>query len=272
MAKTAGILGWFARCSALTLIACGSAEDAPAVAPPTPIAQAEAKVLSPADLAHGRLRKAASDGDFLMVKALLDRGVDESGLDPTDAQRNTPLHAAVEPGHFPVAKLLFQRGADITARNAAGETPVDIAIRKKHEAIIVLLGMRKADEAVPSEPAKAPLDPSMLDPGALIATLEDLRERDQTPKPAKPAADQAPSPLAPSAPTAEPALVAPEPKAEDQAATPAEMERKEQLCAQVESAIAQLSDAQSIAALKEAGISHESALQQLTLVQSTCQR
>ena len=168
----ARMVGWLACCSALALIGCGPSGEATTVVKPIPSDEAQAPVLSPADVAAGRLRRAAAADDFVMVKALLDQGVDVNGLDPTDAQRNTALHAAVDPGHFLIAKLLFQRGADIAAKNAAAETPVDIARKKNHEAIIVLLGMRKADDAVPPATAAAPIDPSKLDPGALIAKVE----------------------------------------------------------------------------------------------------
>jgi len=274
IARTRGLL---AGCAAVLLGACGpSAEPAQTAVQPAPSAEAKARVLTPLELAHGRLRKAAADGDFVMVKALLDQGVNVNGLDPTDPQANTALHAAIDPGHFPVAKLLFQRGADLAAKNAAGETPLDLARKKNHEAIVVLLGMRPAGEAVPPVTTAGPVDPSKLDPGALIAKVGDILQN------AQPAADKAKTgeaAAAEPAPAASPAAVAPQPAvAAPAAAAPAAKEeippelsqKKDELCGQITAAMGQLTDTEALAALEEAGISRDVALQQLAVIRATC--
>jgi len=199
-----------------------------------------------------------------MVKALLDQGADVNAVDPVDPRRNTPLLAAVEPGHFTVVKLLLSRGANAAALNAQGESAADIARAKSYEAILVLLGMRKASEVEVADPVVQPRDPAKLDPGALIKKIEAVTEKsaaggttEPAAAPTKPAAaivvaepsEQAvPAPAAPAAPNASKAEV---PEAQ-----------KRELCAQVETAMAQLAGADE-AELKELGMSREAALAEL---------
>jgi ankyrin repeat protein len=58
----------------------------------------------------------------------------EHGADPTlaDSAGNTPLHAAASRGlGIPMLAALAAAGADVRARNAAGETPLDVARRRE---------------------------------------------------------------------------------------------------------------------------------------------
>lgn len=259
----------------MVLVACGGA-DTPAPSALEPVARDEARApaLSPADVTASRLRKAAADGDFVMVKALLDRGAEIDRVDPLDSQRNTALHAAVDPGHFPVVKLLVQRGANRAAKNAAGQTPADIARERNHEAIVVLLGMRPASEVVLAPPSAEPVDPAKLDPGALIAKVGDILQK----APPPPASDKAdvPEPLAPAG-TPPPTVVATQPAAAPSPAAPEQQEvspelsrKKDELCGQLNAAMGQLTDTEALAALEQAGISRELALQQLEIARSAC--
>jgi ankyrin repeat protein len=55
------------------------------------------------------------------------RGPDPSG---SNADGNTPLHAAAFLGREEVVKLLLDKGASLTAKNNKGETPVDVVSGK----------------------------------------------------------------------------------------------------------------------------------------------
>lgn len=56
------------------------------------------------------LSRAASDGQFILVERLLDKGVN---IDSQDWSGNTPLVNAIRTSHDSVASLLLERGADI---------------------------------------------------------------------------------------------------------------------------------------------------------------
>jgi hypothetical protein len=202
-----------------------------------------------------------------MVKALLDQGVDVNAVDAADARRATPLIAAVEPGHFTVVKLLLSNGADTRALDANGKTALDIARAKDHEALVVLLSMRNADELEAPDPVVRPRDPSTLDPGALMAKLEELG--------AQPAKSTAPA-LTPEPEVEPPSQHPPQPLAQTGSKSGAEQaevssDQKRQLCAQVESAMAQLRNADD-AQLAELGLTRTAALEQLqATLGDTCQ-
>ena len=67
------------------------------------------------------IHDAAKKGDVAAITAALDAG---AGVDESDG-RATPLYLAVRGGHFAVAKLLMERGADV---NAAPTPPLGPAL------------------------------------------------------------------------------------------------------------------------------------------------
>jgi hypothetical protein len=75
------------------------------------------------------LRKAASKGDLLILKAVLAKGARVNDVDPLDPARRTPLLAALEGGHAQVALELLELGADVTAVTAGERTAFDFARR-----------------------------------------------------------------------------------------------------------------------------------------------
>jgi ankyrin repeat protein len=70
------------------------------------------------------LHSAASVGDHVSVRALL-----EAGADPDVRQQGgyTPLHTAAHNDDAELARLLLDHGADPTARTDEGQTPADLA-------------------------------------------------------------------------------------------------------------------------------------------------
>jgi hypothetical protein len=84
------------------------------------------------------LRKAASKGDYIMVKALLDQGNDVNAIDRLEMKERTPLLAAVEGGHCDLIKPLLARGADVTIVDMPGSTVFEHARKRCAEAMPLL--------------------------------------------------------------------------------------------------------------------------------------
>jgi len=82
------------------------------------------------------LHFAARDGEFDLVRSMLDAGVDVN--EPAENQW-TPLHYAAEAGHVFVVELLLKRGADVEARTAEGYTPLDVAAVYEQSSVAELL-------------------------------------------------------------------------------------------------------------------------------------
>jgi ankyrin repeat protein len=81
------------------------------------------------DLSWTPLIQAANVGDVSMVQHLLDLGAE---VDARDEFRHneTALHMAVNMGHYDVARLLIEYGADPTIKGGMGLTPLDRAKRR----------------------------------------------------------------------------------------------------------------------------------------------
>ena len=88
---------------------------------------------------------AAIQGDLECTRLLIERGCDPSIANPDG---NTPLHAAMFFGHFPVAEYLLEQGADITKKNNNQETPVN-SLRIDAAVVPMIAGMLrlKIDQA-----------------------------------------------------------------------------------------------------------------------------
>jgi glutamate dehydrogenase len=80
---------------------------------------------------------AASAGDVLTIKALLDQGVSPNAA---DYDRRTALHLASSEGHTDAVKLLLSHGAEAQPRDRWNFTPLQDAIRNGHTQIVEMLG------------------------------------------------------------------------------------------------------------------------------------
>jgi hypothetical protein len=92
------------------------------------------------------LHISAENGHEALARLLVDRGADVSAVGGED--RWTPLHFAAKKGHEALARLLVDRGADVSAANANRWTPLHVAAENGHEALAGLLMDRGA--ALPS--------------------------------------------------------------------------------------------------------------------------
>ena len=70
---------------------------------------------------------ACGDGDIVVVSDMLEQGLDANGVGDVEG---LPLLFALEAGHFEVAELLVENGADVNIQ-AAGESLVDALINSQ---------------------------------------------------------------------------------------------------------------------------------------------
>jgi tetratricopeptide (TPR) repeat protein len=89
-----------------------------------------------------RINNIASLGDLIIVKAMLDKGVDVDDRDDFD---NTPLISAAGEGQVEVIKLLLERGAELEAQNYLGFSALTRAADRGHFDAVKLLLDRGSD-------------------------------------------------------------------------------------------------------------------------------
>lgn len=84
----------------------------------------------------------------------------ESGIpvNAKDSEGRTPLHWAIDRGHFEIAKLLFDKNADVNAKDNEGQTPLHYAVVCDREAIAEFLVKQKANTASKDDDGNSPLD------------------------------------------------------------------------------------------------------------------
>jgi hypothetical protein len=101
---------------------------------PTPPAGLSSAAAEPG----ARLRAAATAGEAVEVKALLDQG---ARIDAPDAAGDTALMKAIEADQPVTAGLLRRRGASLDRRNRAGQSARDMATAKADPALSQALGL-----------------------------------------------------------------------------------------------------------------------------------
>jgi hypothetical protein len=132
----------------------------------------------PADLGEDLLA-AVRKGDIAAVRALLDKGANVNSKSPYGA---TPLFFAADRGHTEIAKVLIERGADVTIKDTFyGATALTWAAEKERTEIIKLLLAKSAsgvEDVLESgvekgnvEMVKTALDKGGIKPEALTAAL-----------------------------------------------------------------------------------------------------
>jgi ankyrin repeat protein len=114
-------------------VASGAAPSAAPRPTASPVAASSGEpVYSPA------LVDAVKAGQLVRVRALLEEN--PARVNGKDAQFGaTPLHWAALRGHAAVAELLVASGADVNARNGAGETPLQVAQRSGRADVVRVL-------------------------------------------------------------------------------------------------------------------------------------
>ncbi|CAN8302045.1 unnamed protein product [Cochlearia groenlandica] len=84
----------------------------------------------------------------------------ENGI-PVNArgyEGRTPLHWAIDRGHFDVAKALVDKNADVNAKDNEGQTSLHYAVVCEREALAEFLVKQKADTTIKDEDGNSPFD------------------------------------------------------------------------------------------------------------------
>ena len=102
---------------------------------------------------------AYAKGPLAMFRFIFGRCSDLNSLDPRvgNAGYLTPLHVASQYGHFDVAHLLLDRGADVNVCDEKGRTPLHFASNQGYLAIARLLIDRNADVNARTKDRKTPI-------------------------------------------------------------------------------------------------------------------
>nr|XP_018908702.1 PREDICTED: uncharacterized protein LOC109038183 [Bemisia tabaci] len=79
---------------------------------------------------------AASEGDLRTIERLFYTGV---GVNDKDAEGRSPLHYAVNNGHFTVVKFLLENEADPTLTTNKGNSPLHTAVAKGDKTVVEIL-------------------------------------------------------------------------------------------------------------------------------------
>src|SRR5690349_4766302 len=114
--------------------------------------------------------KAAKSGNAARVGELL--AEDASLLHAQDADGSTPLHYAAWKGHTEVARLLLERGADVSLQNNNGHwggTPLHAAAHANQKAVAELLIAHGADVNGRSLNGRTPLEETEVHNAAAVA-------------------------------------------------------------------------------------------------------
>jgi ankyrin repeat protein len=117
--------------------------------------------------------KAAKQGNLPEVNSLLKK--DKDLIHAKDKDGSTPLHCAAWKGHFDVARILLEAGAEVDAHNENshwGSTPLHAAAHANQKAVVELLIQHGADINAKSPLNKmTPLDHAGVHKATAVAEL-----------------------------------------------------------------------------------------------------
>jgi len=82
------------------------------------------------------LHAASANGNFALVKQLLENGADVNGQQSNDF---TPLHNAAQTGSLEMTALFIEYGANVNAASKDGLTPLSFAVKENHREVADLL-------------------------------------------------------------------------------------------------------------------------------------
>ena len=119
-----------------------------------------------------KMHYAAEQGDLIMVKKLLRRGVD---IDVRGCHLSTPLMSAIMNGRLEMARFLIENGANVNAQNEFGWTPLMKAVLHCNGPMLELLLRHDADVNARNDHDKTALFYALCESGnGLICLLKSL--------------------------------------------------------------------------------------------------
>ncbi|GAV89097.1 ACBP domain-containing protein/Ank_2 domain-containing protein [Cephalotus follicularis] len=97
----------------------------------------------------------AREGEVDNLLKCIDSGI---SVNLRDSEGQTPLHWAVDRGHFNIIEALISRNADVDAKDNEGQTPLHYAVVCEREAIAEFLVKQNADTDVRDNDGVSPCD------------------------------------------------------------------------------------------------------------------
>ncbi len=88
------------------------------------------------------LLEAVKTGDLKRVHELIEE--DPDVVHAKNQYWGTPLHVAIQAGHYDIVELLIEKGADVNAKNVHGNTPLHTAVSARQTTMIELFLRKKA--------------------------------------------------------------------------------------------------------------------------------
>ncbi|KAK3229633.1 hypothetical protein Dsin_001514 [Dipteronia sinensis] len=111
----------------------------------------------------------AREGEANNLLKCIDSGV---SVNMRDSEGRTPLHWAVDRGHFHITEVLLSRKSDVNAKDNEGQTPLHYAVVCERETLAKFLVKQNADLDLRDDDGKSPRDlcesdwPWMKQPGS----------------------------------------------------------------------------------------------------------